>query len=131
MKYSWREAGVAKEVISNRPMADFYAKFMNKHGIEFPSEEEQRNKAGGSTDMGNVSYEMPVIHPMFDIHTTSANHTIDFVNASKTEEAHKEAILASKALALTAVEVLANEKFYTSVQKNFKETMATINKRNV
>ena len=31
-----------------------------------------------STDMGNVSYEVPSIHPMFYIGTDTLNHTREF-----------------------------------------------------
>ena len=36
----------------------------------------------GSTDMGNVSYEVPSIHPCFYIGTDAVNHTRGFTVAS-------------------------------------------------
>ena len=35
-----------------------------------------------STDMGNVSYVVPTIHPMYYIGTTDGNHTREFATAS-------------------------------------------------
>ncbi|KAI9480873.1 MAG: hypothetical protein EXX96DRAFT_482370 [Benjaminiella poitrasii] len=124
VKYTWREIGLTKDVIQNRPLADFYAQHMNKYGIKFPSEEEQFSAGGGSTDMGNVSYEMPCIHPFYGIHTTASNHTIEFTEAAKTMQAHKDTLVASKCMAATGVEVLLNDEFYYSVQHNFKGSHA-------
>lgn len=121
VKYTWREIGVTKDVIQNRPLANFYAQHMEKYGIEFPSEEDQIRAGGGSTDFGNISYEMPSIQPFYGIHTTAANHTIEFTAAAKTMAAHKDTITASKCMAATGVEVLLNDDYYNSVQRNFKE----------
>jgi metal-dependent amidase/aminoacylase/carboxypeptidase family protein len=124
VKYTWREIGITKDVVQNKPLADHYAHHMEKYGIKFPSEDEQIRAGGGSTDMGNVSYEMPCIHPTYGIHTTASNHTIEFTAAAKTVAAHKDTITASKCLAATGVEVLMNEDYYNSVQRNFKDNRA-------
>ncbi|KAG1439169.1 hypothetical protein G6F56_012378 [Rhizopus delemar] len=124
VKYTWREIGITKDVIQNDTLADTYAQHMEKYGIEFPSKEEQDKKGGGSTDMGNVSYEVPVLHPFYGIHTTASNHTIEFTAAAKTEQAHKDTITASKCLSATGVEILLNEKYFIKVKKEFKEQLA-------
>lgn len=38
--------------------------------------------AGGSTDMGNVSYVVPSIHPMYYIGSDAFNHTREFTTAT-------------------------------------------------
>ncbi|KAI7887667.1 uncharacterized protein EV154DRAFT_539651 [Mucor mucedo] len=124
VKYTWREIGITKNVVQNQVMADTYAAHMEKYGIKFPSEEEQIRAGGGSTDMGNVSYEMPCIHPAYGIHTTASNHTIEFTAAAKTLTAHKDTIRATKCLAATGVEVLLNDEYYNRVQQQFKENLA-------
>lgn len=126
VKYTWREIGITKDVIQNQIMADTYASHMEKYGIKFPSLEDQIRAGGGSTDMGNVSYEMPCIHPMYGIHTTASNHTIEFTAAAKTLAAHKDTIQASKCLAATGLEVLLNEEYYNNVQRQFKENLAKV-----
>ncbi|KAI7899527.1 uncharacterized protein BX663DRAFT_521192 [Cokeromyces recurvatus] len=120
VKYTWREIGLTKDVIQNRPLADFYAQHMSQYGIKFPSEEDQFSAGGGSTDMGNVSYEIPCIHPTYGIHTTASNHTVEFTKAAKTMEAHQDTLVASKCMALTGIEVLLNDTFYDSIQRDFK-----------
>ncbi|KAG1510657.1 hypothetical protein G6F53_006526 [Rhizopus delemar] len=124
VKYTWREIGVTKDVIQNSVMADTYAHHMEQYGIRFPSKEEQISKGGASTDMGNVSYEVPVIHPMYGIHTTASNHTIEFTAAAKTPQAHKDTITASKCLAATGIEVLLNEEYFNRVVKAFEKDLS-------
>ncbi|KAI9340346.1 hypothetical protein BD770DRAFT_399675 [Pilaira anomala] len=127
VKYTWREIGITKDVVQNQVMADTYAAHMEKFGIQFPPEDVQMRAGGGSTDMGNVSYEMPCIHPMYGIHTTASNHTVEFTAAAKTVAAHKDTIQASKCLAATGIEVLLNESYYNNVQKNFKDNLQQSN----
>lgn len=126
VKYYWREIGIAKDVIQNVPLAGYYGEKMKKLGVQFIPENYQSNMSGGSTDMGNVSYELPAIHPVYSIHTKAANHTEEFVQAAKSPEAHEDTIRASKCLAATAVEVLLNEAFYLSAVSNFKQTIAQL-----
>ncbi|KAI8370030.1 hypothetical protein EDC96DRAFT_440297 [Choanephora cucurbitarum] len=123
VKYTWREIGVTKDVVQNTPLSDHYAYHMEQYGIRFPSREEQVRVAGGSTDMGNVSYELPCIHPAYGIDTDASNHTIEFTKAAKTPAAHKNTLRASKCLAATGVEVLLNDDYFDSIQQDFNDNL--------
>ncbi|KAI8381350.1 uncharacterized protein BYT42DRAFT_634594 [Radiomyces spectabilis] len=123
VKWTWREIGVTKDVIQNDVMAETYAEYMKKTGIRFPSREEQIKAGGGSTDMGNVSYEVPCIHPLYGIHTTASNHTVEFTAAARTEAAHKDTINASKALSLTGIKVLLDADYFDAVKRDFANSM--------
>ncbi|KAF7732808.1 hypothetical protein EC973_000083 [Apophysomyces ossiformis] len=123
VKWTWREIGLTKDVISNHAMADVYAHHIEKHGVKLLTPEQQREKAGGSTDMGNVSYVVPTIHPTYGIHTNAANHTVEFTAAAITPQAHKDTILASHCLAMTAHKVLASQSFYDAVKHEFDTTV--------
>lgn len=101
-------------------MAETYAKYMRKAGIEFPSKAFQESIQGGSTDMGNVSYAVPTIHPMYSIHTQAANHTIEFTEAAGTPVAHEDTIRASKALAMAAAHVLVDEVTFQAVKSEYQ-----------
>jgi metal-dependent amidase/aminoacylase/carboxypeptidase family protein len=48
-------------------------------GVKFESLDQP---IGGSTDMGNVSYTVPSIHPFYALETKGANHTQEFTVAS-------------------------------------------------
>lgn len=65
---------VYSDLQSNDVLAGLYA--TNAHKLGVPMEEELPEV--GSTDMGNVSYEVPSIHPMLKIGTGEVYHTRDF-----------------------------------------------------
>ncbi|KAI9310699.1 hypothetical protein BX666DRAFT_1869210 [Dichotomocladium elegans] len=126
VKWTWREIGVTKDVVQNAKMADVYKEYMERvAGIKFADLELQK-AGGGSTDMGNVSYEVPTLHPMFGIHTTAANHTVEFTKAASTEIAHKDTIAAAKGLTVTATEVLLNDHFFDSVKQDFERAVRNV-----
>ncbi|KAI7873009.1 hypothetical protein BDF14DRAFT_1750988 [Spinellus fusiger] len=123
VKWQWREIGETKDVLQNNVMAKNYAHNMERLGVKFMDRSEQDKLGGGSTDMGNVSYEVPTIHPLYNINTTFANHTVGFTEAAKTVEAHECTLRACQAIALTAAEVFKSDKFYHSVKKDFEENI--------
>ncbi len=59
----------------------------------------------GSTDMGNVSYKVPSIHPMIKVSPADVPiHTPDFANYAQGPEGDAAVIDGAKALAMTAVD---------------------------
>ena len=46
--------------------------------MKFEEDPSVASSALGSTDMGNVSYVVPSIHPMFNINTKAPNHSREF-----------------------------------------------------
>ena len=74
--------------------------------------------------MGNVSYTVPSIHPMFGIPVTegAGNHTPGFTACAATEEAHQNTFRASKALALAALDLYANPELLTAAKEEFART---------
>ncbi|ORX56794.1 hypothetical protein DM01DRAFT_253439 [Hesseltinella vesiculosa] len=120
VKWEWADIPT-KDVVQNHVMASTYAHYMEKTGITFPDIRVQEG-GGGSTDMGNVSYVVPSIHPMYGIHTTASNHTVEFTKAARTIQAHRDTMNASKCLALTALE-LFNDRYFDAVKKDFETTV--------
>jgi hypothetical protein len=61
-------------------MAERYESYASQMGVHFPSRNEQEALPTGSTDQGNVTYEIPGIHAMFKIETAPGvgNHTSGF-----------------------------------------------------
>ena len=73
-------------LMSNDVMASLYVENGQRIGIQPEADPEKIRKAGGSTDMGNVSHVVPSLHPKFWIGTTASAHTPDFAKqASKFE----------------------------------------------
>ena len=71
-------------MITNNIMADLFEKNATSIGIGFEESAQKKDMPSGSTDMGNVSYEVPSIHPMFYIGTDEFNHTRGFTTAAGT-----------------------------------------------
>ena len=80
-------------------------------------------KGLGSSDIGNVSHEVPTIHPYLAISEKEINgHSRDFAQAAISEYGQKQMLNAAKALAMTALDVFTDEKLVTEMNKEFQET---------
>ena len=79
--------------------------------------------SGAVNDMGNVSYNVPSIHPVFGIPATDGNHTPGFTAAAATPEAHEATIMASKALAATALELVFDPALLARAKAEFEATV--------
>ncbi|KAG8733005.1 hypothetical protein FRC12_019011 [Ceratobasidium sp. 428] len=99
---------------------DFGAVMASRHGRSLIL---SSGAIGASTDFGNVTYELPAIHPGFSIPTTAngGNHTPPFTAAARTKEAHENAMAVSKALATVSLRVLLDGEFYQAVKAAFKK----------
>ena len=80
------------------------------------------NGAFGSTDMGNVSQLVPGIHPTVAIAPKDVlGHSPQFTEAATSEAGIRGLIDAAKALAMTAVDLVANPDIATKVKKEFQQ----------
>ena len=76
----------------------------------------------GSSDIGTLSYYIPVIHPMVKTaENECALHTKDFLNFGKTDTAYNGMIIGMKAIAMTAIRILIDPEFFENVKKEFSE----------
>ncbi|KAF9178765.1 hypothetical protein BGZ51_007438 [Haplosporangium sp. Z 767] len=115
-----------KDILTNGPLADKFEYLMDGLGLEYPPKSEQQSKLSGSTDMGNLTYAMPGIHPMFNIinldgvDDNSVNlHTKEFAAAAGGTVGHAATIRAAKALAMTGVECILDPAFLRRVKDEF------------
>lgn len=62
---------------------------------------------------GDVSYEVPALHPMYKIPTIpgSGNHTAEFTTSAATQEAHDNTLKSAKGIALTAIRAVLVSSF--------------------
>ncbi|WP_106179409.1 M20 family metallopeptidase [Prauserella shujinwangii] len=75
----------------------------------------------GSTDLGNLSYRMPAIHPMIAVSgPTVALHTIDFATAAGSEAGDRAVADGALGLALTAADYLADADLRLAVHEEFE-----------
>ncbi|KAI6113091.1 amidohydrolase [Pisolithus sp. B1] len=77
----------------------------------------QNNVLGKSSPRGNVSYEMPSLHPSYAIPTVTngGNHTPAFAESARSTEAHKATMTVSKGLAWTGFRIIADDEFFQQV----------------
>ncbi|KAL2840390.1 hypothetical protein BJY01DRAFT_218509 [Aspergillus pseudoustus] len=99
-----------KDVVINDTLCEFYTSEMEALGRKVLL----RNPtiATVSTDMGNVSHEVPSFHGVFGIPTAPniPGHHPAFAEAAVGDEAHAEAILSAKAMAMLGWLVIARNK---------------------
>ncbi|KAI8916068.1 hypothetical protein EDD86DRAFT_244024 [Gorgonomyces haynaldii] len=106
-------------VKQNRVLADRYEQYMGEYGAQFPSKEDQR-KGSGSTDMGNVSFIVPSIHPVFDIGARGfGEHTREFRDQAITPEAHVSALTAGLTLARLGLDCITDPVFLKQIKDTF------------
>jgi amidohydrolase len=74
----------------------------------------------GSTDVGDLSYACPTIHPEVAITEEGVScHTHEFREAAATEEAHDVMLRGAAALALTGADVIADAQVREAVRGSF------------
>lgn len=72
---------------------------------------------------GNVSYEIPTLHTMFGIptpHNTFPHHP-EYTASAGTDEAHAEALIVGKALAMTGWDMITNDELFETAHRQWKE----------
>ena len=75
-----------------------------------------------STDMGNVSYRLPSIHPMIAVAPPSISiHHPDFARYAAQPEGDRAVITGAKALAMTALDFMMNENLQKQAAQGFAE----------
>ena len=104
------------DLVNNPVLSQRYAESLKTLGVEFKLEGDMT----GSTDMGNVSYAVPSIHPMYRIGSGEGNHTREFTAVANTPEAHSQTLTAAKAMAYTCIDVLTTQGMLEEVKKSFE-----------
>ncbi|KDQ12656.1 hypothetical protein BOTBODRAFT_34362 [Botryobasidium botryosum FD-172 SS1] len=101
----------------NDTLVDEYVSYVKRrHGwVEHPA---RGNIVAASTDFGNVTYELPGIHPAYTIPTVpnGGNHTAPFSASAATMEAHEATLTVTKGIAVTGLRVLGDAEYLTNVK---------------
>jgi len=118
LKYKWDEVRYAT-MRNNLTLAQLFQQNMQSLGRN-PAFGNP-NASFGSTDMGNVSHLVPAIHPYVAIAPRGIQvHTTEFAAAAASEAGIRGMLDAAKALAMTAVDLLANREILTKVKEEFE-----------
>ncbi|RKP39728.1 hypothetical protein BJ085DRAFT_36906 [Dimargaris cristalligena] len=111
------------EMNLNGALAGLYQSYMERlYQTSFMPRDEQMRLARASTDMGNVSFVKPSIHPMYRIGvgTTCNLHTDEFRTACQSAIAHEQTWKAGVVLSMIALKVLTDDPFYEQVVQEFR-----------
>ena len=113
-----------ENMVFSTPLADRWAHHMRSLGIQvFEARDDERV---GSTDMGNVMQVLPAIHPYIAIASEPVpGHSIAFRDLAITQGALDNALVAAKALAMTALDVLTDAGVLQRARAEFEERRKT------
>jgi len=113
------EEGMAyAERRNNRPLAFRFGGYLQELGE--PVQDPPSVGGVGSSDFGNVSQVVPAIHPYIAIvDEGTSNHTREFAAAAGSPRGQRGMLLAAKALAMTALDVLTDATFLDQVRADF------------
>jgi amidohydrolase len=108
----------------NATMARLFAG--NLELIDFPEDPDDGQAGYGSTDCGNVSQRVPTIHPYIRISPDGVpGHSRDFAQWARSPLARRGMVAGAKALALTALDLLASPQALAQAKHDFVKGEST------
>jgi amidohydrolase len=111
-------SGGATTMRNNRPLAERFRANMTAYGIEDMGDDPN----AGSTDMANVSWVCPTIHPDLPICEEGVpGHSIAFREAAVAPRADETTLLAATLVAQTAVDLFMDPTLVEAVWTAFRE----------
>lgn len=106
---------------TNWPLAERFRHHAEKLGRSFVEHEDALKFGAGSTDMGNVSYRLPSIHPMLAVAPPNVViHNPEFAKWARSEKGDQAVIDGAKALAQTAAEYLLSPQLQRDSARAFE-----------
>ncbi len=110
-------SGRATTMRNNRVLAERFRANMAAYGIA----DQGVDPNAGSTDMANVSWVCPTIHPDLSIAPEGTpGHSILFRDAAATPQADETTLLAATVVAQTAYELFANPQLVAAAWEEFR-----------
>ncbi len=119
LKVTVHENSGYENMVPSTPLAERWTAHMSQLGIPVtPSAPDERM---GSTDMGNISQVLPAIHPYIAIAPEGTpGHSTAFRDAAGTPQALDSALVAAKAMALTAIDALSDRALLDGAREEFE-----------
>jgi len=103
---------------ANPTMAGLFKR--NLEYIDFPEDPDDGQAGYGSTDCGNVSQRLPTIHPYIRISPDGVpGHSREFAQWARSPLAREGMVAGAKALALTALDLLATPETLARARSDF------------
>jgi amidohydrolase len=106
---------------ANQTMAGLFER--NLELIGFPEDPDEPEAGYGSTDCGNVSQALPTIHPYVRISPDGVpGHSREFAEWARSPMARAGMVAGAKALALTALDLVASSEALDGAKRDFDAT---------
>jgi metal-dependent amidase/aminoacylase/carboxypeptidase family protein len=108
------------DMLDNGPLVASYVTNAARLGREVVDPTLADRRVVGSTDMGNVSYLVPSIHPMIKVAADGVPiHTQDFAEWADGADADRAVLDGAKAMAMTALDWFADAELRRSAADAF------------
>ena len=117
-------ANVFLDIQHNVVLAETFAKNFRSLGVQFGDVVDNSS----STDMGNVSYIVPSIHPCYAIGSGEVNHSKEFTQVANTPESHAKTLVAAKAMVHTCVDILTTDGLLERIRESFEQQILAASK---
>ena len=118
ISFDWQKNTYA-DLVDNLPLLTSYVQNSAQLGRDLTTDL-LPGTGGGSTDMGNLSYLVPSIHPMLQVapHGVSL-HSAQFAEFTASKDADKAVLDGAKIMAMTAIDMWLSETLNSEVQHAF------------
>jgi amidohydrolase len=110
-----------KGMISNPTLVSLFKKNLRDLGVK---DLVGPRETLGSLDMGNVSQVTPSLHPYLLLKPRLIPHTQEFVEAAGSKAGEQVLLLAVKALAWTAIDLLLNQQLVEKARRELERKLA-------
>ena len=118
ISFDWQKNTYA-DLVDNLPLLTSYVQNSAKMGRALTTDF-LPGTGGGSTDMGNLSYLVPSIHPMLQVAPRGVSlHSAQFAEFTTSKDADKAVLDGAKIMAMTAIDVWLSETLNAEAQKAF------------
>lgn len=118
-RFEYQFIGLAYEDIrNNEKMEAILEKNFTQLGEVVCSRE--RELGIGCTDMGNITHEIPALQSYVQVAKGMRGHTKEFMEAAGDERGRKAILIGAKAMAMTAIDLLASAENMAEVKADFQ-----------
>lgn len=118
VSFDWQKNTYA-DLVDNLPLLTSYVLNSAQMGRDLTTDF-LPGTGGGSTDMGNLSYLVPSIHPMLQVAPRGVSlHSAKFAEFTASKDADKAVLDGAKIMAMTAIDMWLSETLKSEVQEAF------------
>jgi amidohydrolase len=115
------------DMIDNGPMVAAYVANAARVGRTVVDPASVGRQVVGSTDMGNISYLVPSIHPMIKVAADGVPiHTVEFAEWARSAEGDKAVLDGAKSMAMTIVDLWTSADLRNATTAAFAERPSTV-----